>query len=261
MKIVLYIVSAIMISTAVAADKAQEPAEVRLEEGFFVDGLEGVLAKEASGDTWHFRPAEAISVPRKDYPADKPLPMLPCSVLDQMTQMAGTESTLRVRLWAMAMLYRHSNYLYAVFFVPLQNTAGAAQQTTAGSEPPSQPDEDSIIPLEILQQMKDNQAPDLRRFQQVAQVTGDMNLIGRSGYLQEQGKNKMFVPDAFGMNVELARYTLLPSAAMEAAEKQMNKTPGRQRYSVSGLVTTYKGKTYILLRRAERTFTHGNFTQ
>lgn len=261
MKTLCYLVAALSAGIALGAANPQEPAEVRLEEGFFLDGAEGVLEKDTAANKWNFRPSEAIELPRKNYPAGKPLPMLPCGILEQMVKLAGDESTLHVRLWAMATQYKHANYLYAVFFLPLKAAPPAEQTAPVEGQPSaaSTPD-DSIIPADILRQMKDDTAPDLNRFQQVAQVTGDMNLIGRSGYLQGEGKNKMFVPDAFGQNVERWQFELLPSAALEDAEKQMNKTPGRQRYTVSGLVTTFDGQTYMLLRRAQRTFTHGNFT-
>ena len=54
---------------------------------------------------------------------------------------------------------------------------------------------------------------------------------------------------------------VFPDQMRAQAEERMNMTPGKQRYTISGLVTTYKGKNYMLLRRAQRTFTNGNFTR
>jgi hypothetical protein len=258
MKIPVYIVCALLVSAAWGAAKPQDPNDIRLEEGFFLDGAQGILLKDAATDTWMFRPAASIELPKEDFPAGKALPMLPCSVLEQMTQMADIQMGLHVRLWAMATKHRHTNYLYAVFFMPLKDMPAV---TTSDDSPQDQPQDDSIIPADILRQIKNAGAPDLHRFQQVAQVTGDINLIGRAGYLQKRNGQDLFVPDAFGQNIERWQFVVLPSASMESAEREMNKMPGRQRFTVSGLVTMYKGQAYILLRRAERTFTHGNFTQ
>lgn len=255
-------------AAARAKQTPQEPPAVRMDEGFFLDGIEGTLETnpQRSGE-WIFRPSQKIALIKRDLPAGQPLPMLPCGVLEQMAQMAAGQS-LHIRLWAMATLYKHDNYLYAVYFLPLKD--GAAPQPAQPTEPaqpaptptPAQEqEEDSVIPMEILKQIKANTPPDLQKFQQVAQVTGDTNLIGRAGYLQDEGSEKIFVPDGFGQNIDLRRFVLLPGAAMENAEKEMNRTPGRQRYTVSGLVTTYSGTRYILLRSAQRTYTHGNFTQ
>lgn len=264
------LLSAVLAGVAFGALKPNpkaEPAEVRLSEGFFLDGIEGVLQKD-SDSQWSFHPQQKITITEKrDYPEGRSLPMLPGSVLEQMVQMADGQP-LHVRLWALATQYRHNNYLYAVYFMPLKDSApatGPQEPAQAADDQPAQQqtpaEEESIIPMDILEQIKADTAPDLQRFQKVAEVTGDVNLIGRAGYLQESGQRFIFVPDAFGQNVDFRQYTLLPSGILESAEKQMQRTPGRQRYTVSGLVTMFDGRPYILLRRAERTFTHGNFTQ
>jgi hypothetical protein len=265
MKTILYLGCVTVLAGTVfgAAKSANDGAEIRMEEGFFLDGTEGILEKNTTGDGWVFRPVEKIALTKKkEYPAGQALPMLPSGVLEQMTRLAGGETTLHVRLWAMATLYKHVNYLYAVFFLPLKAAEAPAEAAPAKTETSAPPaTEDSIIPIEILKQIKASASPDLKKFQQVADVTGDINLIGRAGYLQGSGRQKVFAPDAFGQNMDLRQFVLLPGAALEEAEKEMNKAPGRQRYTVSGLVSTYRGQTYILLRRAERTYTHGNFTQ
>jgi hypothetical protein len=264
MKTIIYFICMTIPAGALfgAAKPAEEGAEIRMEEGFFLDGTEGTLEKNTTGDGWIFRSLEKIALTKKkDYPAGQALPMLPSGVLEQMTRLASDEGTLHVRLWAMATLYKHTNHLYAVFFLPLKETEAPSEPAPVESEKAAPPTtEDSIIPMEILKQIKASTSPDLKKFQQVAEVTGDINLIGRTGYLQDSGRQKLFSPDAFGLKMDLRQFVLLPGAALEEAEKEMNKAPGRQRYTVSGLVTTYQGQTYILLRRAERTYTHGNFT-
>jgi hypothetical protein len=245
-----------------------DPPEVRLSEGFFLDGIEGVLRKDAD-QQWSFDPQQKIRITeKKDYPAGRSLPMLPSSVLEQMVQMAEGEP-LHVRLWALATQYKRENYLYTIYFMPLKGGAPAGRPAEPANDKDNQgstqqtpaAEEESIIPMDILAQIKSDTAPDLQRFQKVAEVTGDVNLIGRAGYVQKSGQRFIFVPDAFGRNVDFRQYTLLPSGILESAEKELTKTPGRQRYTVSGLVTMFDGQPYMLLRRAERTFTHGNFTQ
>ena len=80
------------------------------------------------------------------------------------------------------------------------------------------------------------------------------------GFLLKTNGNYNFSPDAFGRNVDSKQFVLLPNSMLAKAEKEMAREPGRERYNVSGLVTVYKDKAYMLLRRANRTYTHGNFT-
>ena len=265
MKSVYLLVLLITVSVFGTAKKPSSPMIV--EEGAFIDGVEGLLKKEPNTDLWHFVPDEPIEITDKiTIPAGTPLEMLPCSVLEQMAGLADKENQLRIELSALFTRYEHSNYLFSVFFLPIKD--GNTQP-----EPPAEPDSnesenvepepqepESIIPTEILKQMKANKAPDLKKFQQIAEVTGDIHLIGRAGFLSKTNDSYNFSPDAFGRNIDNTQFVLLPNSMLAKAEKEMAREPGRERYNVSGLVTVYKGKTYMLLRRAYRTYTHGNFT-
>lgn len=246
------------------------PAQAAIEEGMMIDGAEGIVRKVPDVDVWQFIPTKAIELSDEmTLQAYKPLSLLPCSVLEQMTEMAGDVENIEVRLWAMFTNYQQNNFLYSVYFLPVN--AQAIRPDSGDDDDASKPEDDSekqadtteeesILPTEILEQIKSNKTPDLKKFQQLAQVTGDVNLINRSGYLKKSGKIKYFQPDAFGRNIDRNQYRLLPCEMLTTAERRMQQTPGRQRYSVSGLITIYKGQQYLLLRRAARTYTNGNFT-
>jgi hypothetical protein len=263
------LLSAVTATCVFGADQKPAPAPV-IEDSFFIVGEPGLLTKEAGVDEWNFIPDKSIEFAEKiTFPAGEALPLLPCSVLEQMTGLAGEEHPLRVELSALFTEYKHKNYLFSVYFLPLQeNVAPPAPEVTeeapekpAEKKPvPEEPGEESIIPADILKQIKANPSPDLKKFMQIAEVSGDTNLIGRSGYLSGSQKTPVFQPDAFGLKVNNKEFTLLPNSMLADAEKELARMPGRQRFNVSGLVTTYKGQTYMLLRRANRTYTHGNFT-
>lgn len=256
---------------AFGADKQPAPVPV-IDDGFFVVSEPGLLKKEPETDQWNFIPDKPIEFTEKSiFPAGEPLPLLPCSVLEQMTGLAGKENQLRVELSALFTEYKHKNHLFSVYFLPIRDGENAVQpepkepektpEKPAEEEPAQEePEEESIIPTDILKQIKANKSPDLKKFMQIAEVTGDRNLIGRSGYFSDTKKMPVFQPDAFGMKVDNKEFTLLPNSMLADAEKELARMPGRQRFNVSGLVTTYKGQTYMLLRRANRTYTHGNFT-
>jgi hypothetical protein len=257
-----------LLIAACAFGAVQKPAlDVMVEEGAFIDGVEGLLQKQADADLWQFIPDKPIEITDKiTVPAGTPLKMLPCSVLEQMTGLAGKENKLRVELSALFTRYKRINYLFSVFFIPTKDTAAPPEPTPdvedneAEKDEPEPQEPESIIPTEILKQMKANKAPDLKKFQQIAEVTGDVHLIGRAGFLSKTNGSYTFSPDAFGRNIDSKQFLLLSNSMLATAEKEIASEPGRERYNVSGLVTEYKGKTYMLLRRASRTYTHGNFT-
>lgn len=254
----LLIVLAVM--TAACA-RAGEKTAVR--EGLLLKNALGVVRKVPDVDVWQFFPTEAIVLSDETtLAAGVPLSLLPCSVLEQMATLAGEANEIEVRLLALFTEYEQTNFLYSVTFLPMKAKTTEPEGKDDGPRDPAgqAPDEDTVIPADILAKIRANQAPDLKLFEHIAKVTGDVNLINRTGYLKQAGKLKYFQPDAFGRKVDRSQYRLLPCAMLKTAERNMNQSAGRQRYNVSGLVTVYKGRRYILLRRAERTYTHGNFT-
>jgi hypothetical protein len=232
-----------------------------VEEGAFFEGIEGLLKKKADADRWQFVPGEPIKITEKvTIPAGTVLEMLPCSVLEQMTGLTGEENRLRIELSALFTRYKNRNYLFSVFFLPMKGEPEEKTTPTEKSKKIGEPqEEDTIIPSDILKQIKANKTPDLKKFQQIAEVTGDIHLIGRAGYLSKSDGSYSFSPDAFGRNIDSSQFLMLPNGMLARAERQMAREPGRERYNVSGLITAYKGKTYMLLRRANRTYTQGNF--
>jgi hypothetical protein len=257
----------LLIAASVFGTAPKSIPEVMVEEGAFIDGVEGLLKKQADGDLWLFIPDEPIVITDKiTVPAGTPLEMLPCSVLEQMVTLANEEDQLHIELSALFTRYKRGHYLFSVFFMPIkdaaptQEPASEAEDIEAEKDEPKPEEPASIIPTEILKQMKANKAPDLKKFQQIAEVTGDIHLIGRAGFLSKTNGSYSFSPDAFGRKIDSSEFLLLPNGMLARAEIQMAREPGRERYNVSGLVTEYKGKTYMLLRRASRTYTNGNFT-
>ena len=258
----------LLLAASILGAAEKTPPLVAVEEGVFFDGIEGLLKKAPKTDGWQFTPDEPIVITEKiTVPAGTVLDMLPCSVLEQMTTLAGEENQLRIELSALFTNYKHKNHLFSVFFLPIKDGIEPPEQPAepdlnetekAESDEPQEPE--SIIPTEILKQIKANKAPDLKKFQQIAEVTGDIHLIGRAGFLSKTNGSYTFSPDAFGQNIDSKQFMLLPNTMLATAEKEMAREPGKERYNVSGLVTVYKEKTYMLLRRANRTYTHGNFT-
>ena len=65
--------------------------------------------------------------------------------------------------------------------------------------------------------------------------------------------------DALGRNIQHVALRLLPCEALEAAEREQSAQPEPIRFKIGGIVTTYKGDNYLLLQKAIRTYSHGNF--
>ncbi|NLW84773.1 MAG: hypothetical protein GXY41_10295 [Phycisphaerae bacterium] len=257
----------IVILSCVGLAIAAAPSGARLmPEGYLVAGVKGRVAKDSDKAEWAFFPAVEITDGKGVLAVEKAVTLLPCSTLEQVAQLAGDEQTVNVRLWAMVTDYRGQNYLYALYFLPVRSEPDVAPvevnkpDESAATVPATE--KESVLPDEILQMMQRNRIPDLTRLDEIAAVSDDRNLIHRTGRIQSVEEDAfVFTQDGFGQNVGQASYRLLPSTALELIRRDMQRTSGRVRYVVSGVMTEFEGQAYLLIRRAVRTYTHGNFTQ
>lgn len=88
----------------------------------------------------------------------------------------------------------------------------------------------------------------------------DTILADRTGFLLEQDKGlSVFGFDALGRKVEQWSLRLLPCYALERTEQLQSEELDAVRLRIAGIVTRYKGKEYLLLERAVRVYSYGNF--
>ncbi len=261
MQCIKTILLAVMAFVTAAGAAAETQRGRLLADGHLVAGIEGRVVSDPNNTRWLFFPASTETDEAAALPAGSGAALLPCSVLEQMAQLAGAEGELDVRLWAMATRYEGRNYLYSLYFLPVRAAAREVPEPdeTETDEKPA-PQRESVLPSEILEMMDRTRAPDLRRLDKLVEVSTDRNLIHRTGLITPTDDGFVFTPDGLGRNVDQRTYDLLPNRALETTQRTMQQFSGvRQRYVVSGVLTEFEGQTYFLLRRAVRSFSHGNF--
>jgi hypothetical protein len=69
----------------------------------------------------------------------------------------------------------------------------------------------------------------------------------------------VFVPYALGWNLSKVRYEILPSSVLEQALQRQAGSLERMRFNVTGLVTEFQGRKYLLLLRAVPVYSYGDF--
>lgn len=93
-----------------------------------------------------------------------------------------------------------------------------------------------------------------------SQRSPDRMLVDAIGRIEPAASGRfVFVPDAFGWNIDKARYELLPCGVLEQALQSQAASPDPIRFNIVGLVTEFKGRQYLLLQRAIRVYGYGNF--
>jgi hypothetical protein len=69
----------------------------------------------------------------------------------------------------------------------------------------------------------------------------------------------VFEADALGRGVEKFTIKLLPCEKLEDAMTQVRSESNPVRFNVAGILTKYKGEQYLLLQKATRMYSYGNF--
>ena len=237
-------------------------AEAVLPEGFVLNGIEG-LAQSTEPNGWSFTSDTNLIYMKTTLPAGTALPILPSGNLQQIQSLAKEQQKTRIKIWGILTSYKKKNFVF-----PIQIVALSESDTTPSQPLPTKridpnaidPTVSDVIPSEVMKIMRSQNRIDLARMSEVMDSgKSDFTLIGKTGYLTTD-KDKLFIPDSFGRKMERGRLVLLPCLTLEETENDLAKSLGRHRYAISGIVTMYNGKQYLLLYRAVRTYSNGNFT-
>lgn len=186
------------------------------------------------------------------------------------------------RLWGKVTQYRGKNFIFPNYFLPLADTKEPNLPTS--QKPPQQegrpkinePNDVLTIPKELIDKLPDRkkridhttreqngiESTDKTR----SKLKQDYILADKCGFIRESGQETAkswrqvsFVPDAIGRTEAKTSLSLLPCQALEQAQRKQSAAPEALRFKAAGIVTKFKGKDYLLLQRATRVYSHGNF--
>jgi len=266
-----------------------------LRDGFVMMGVDGNLIRQPGGlpdsnDVWFFELASDVNDYRTVIKAGTRLELLPSTALEKMTFDKKMRTTAAYRLWnSRVTKYRGRNFIFPNFFLPLGKAKKPPQKQDSSTDTVSEPkprrelavdDPNDVLamPREVIEKLRarrenpstplrvkketrpfmpsGDEAPDAQRYTQ----SPDSVFVDRTALLVEQDEGRLtFVPDALGRNVQKLSLHLLPCAALELTELKKAAEPDKVRFKIAGIMTTYKGKNYLLLEKATRTYSHGNF--
>jgi len=268
--IITFFISAVPATLGLSAGTT---GKTLLPDGFILSGVEGKLVTQDSNDSWFFEFDSAINDDKGRPFAVVSLELLPSSALEKMTADANDGSMPGYRLWARVTKYKGRNFLFPVYFLPLSKVKQLQQSTSQQSQEKSRPgvidaNDELAIPQEILDRLESRRTVHKQPERRVA-IKQNSILANRTGFISpcvmchaycaERVTRYVFVFDALGRSVQQTTLRLLPCQALELAELGQSAEPEPVRFKIAGIVTEYKGKNYLLLQRATRTYSHGNF--
>jgi len=267
-----------------------------LRDGFAIMGVDGKLAIQDSNeanpklsfDRWFFELDSDFSDGRGLVKAGASLELLPSSALEKMIADANNRTATSYRLGGRVTRYRGNNFIFPTYFLPLTKTRKPPSSTSQKSPQQetrptiNEPNDVLTIPKELIEKLPDRKKGiDYRKRQEEKALKTKLAEGGRAGKpglkqdfilvdrtalfrdpahgAQETWHEAGFVLDALGRTEAKISLRLLPCQALEQAQREQSSEPDALRFKIAGIVTTYKGKHYLLLLRATRVYSHGNF--
>jgi len=267
-----------------------------LRDGFFLRGADGkveIVDANQGGRRYFFEFKSDVSDGRASVTSGSRVELLPSSALEQMITGLGKEMTGAYRVWGHVTRYRGKNYVFAVLFLPLAVKAPEAEDNESPRHQDSPPadaaeegDEtdssvndanDTVkIPANILEKLKGKKIKrpiksdkpaggdvvefkkPKKRFKPDTVTAGRVGIVNSSDQLWRVGWSTEFLFDSLGRSIEDRGFELLPCEVLERTLDRQSYEPEVVRLKISGLVTEFMGRKYLLLQRAVRAYGHGN---
>lgn len=274
MPIILIVVSCISVVTTASGFGAEIAREKPLlRDGFVFNGVDGNLVSPDSNDVWFFELTSDVNDNKIVIKTGTRFELLPSSALERMTADRKTRATASYRLWnGRVTKYKGRNYIFPNIFLPVDKPKKPPQKKDGPTEVTTEPepgrdlavdDPNDVLamPQEVIEKLRsERSALSVPRSAKNTEHSTNSVLVDRTAFLLKRDDGRLvFVPDAFGRNVQKVSLNLLPCAALELTELKQAGEPEPLRFKIAGIITKYKGKNYLLLEKATRAYSHGNF--
>lgn len=269
----ILILTAITPSISVLAANASKDL---LRDDFVISGADGLLIKGQDGQ-WQFEFESDLSDGITTLRAGQPIVILKSATLEKMVEDANQRVEARYRLWGKVTRFEGANYLFASYFAGLRKLEDRRQES-AGKMPATQqkmeagvavpatakqavnsPNDVVKIPDEIVSQLATSEVVPAVETPSAMPLKQDTIFTNRVGHVYERQGKYFFEPDGLGLGVEKGEIELLPCQMLDDAMRQVKSAINPVRFGVAGIITKYKDQRYMLLQKATRVYSYGNF--
>jgi hypothetical protein len=238
-----------------------------LTDGFVLAGINGKLTVHDANNGWSFEFNSDVSDGTGGLiRAGQKLELLPSSSLEKMAADVEKRSSAGYRLWATVTKYNGRNFLFAVYFLPLSKSSEPAPSSRQEPQPQqtemsvNEPNDVLAIPQEITARLAAGKTGRPERLSKGLKLKKNFILVDRTAFLVGQTNGgAVLVLDALGRDIQQISFRALPCRVLERAQQKQSEQFEPLRFKIAGIVTRYKGERYLLLQRAARMYSHGNF--
>ncbi len=270
-RFILALTIAAAITTSAAAAKTNDnklqAGDKLLPDDYVFAGVDGKLIQTGT-DKWAFEFESAANVGGVEIKAGQQLEMLGSATLEKMMLDAKERNDAMFRIWAKVAKFEGKNYLFAVYYLSLRKINRPAEEkgqneTNTVTQAVNAPNDVVNIPPEIVALLKTSEVLPTTEAQatrqEELQLKQDTIFANRAGRVAVKNGVYVFEADAFGRGVDKFTIKLLPCQKLEDAMTQVRSESNPVRFNVAGILTKYKGEQYLLLQKATRMYSYGNF--
>lgn len=245
---------------ALAADKGL------VREGLVLSGVDGkVVMRDKDSYVFEFSPG--LKDARDKISAGTSMELLPSGTLEKMAADINDANDAGFRLWGTVTRYGGDNFLFPTYFLRIREVQAVADKepdAVVSERRPAinEPNDELAVPQEILRRINKRRIVRTQQLEKPLELKQDAILADRTGFFVQQADgSRAFVLDGLGRNIGKVSFKLLACQPLEWAEQKQAGRFERLRFKVTGIVTEYKGGHYLLLQRARRVYSHGNFAR
>lgn len=226
-----------------------------LRDGFSMEGVDGEVVEDAND--WFFVPLTAMSDDKGIIKALSKVKMLPSSGLERLIHQKRSAGGQSFRLWGTVTKYENENFIFATYSLPIteanESVLRLEDVKIAGAN------EGDIIPKDVMEMLRPKRVVNLAKLKKGPGTEHDGIIGDRTGFVRKSGDGFVFAFDGLGRNVDTTTFPLLKCGILQRAWQKQNSSPWDIRYKIVGIITKYQGSHYLLLERATRVYSHGNF--
>jgi uncharacterized lipoprotein YmbA len=238
-------------------------AEELLRDDYVISGADGQLV-EGQGGQWQFEFESDLSDGTATLRAGQSLMLIKSATLEKMVDDVKQRPEARYRLWGKITKFEGKNYVFPSYFVGLRKLDTPAESQNTQTQKKTQqsinaPDDVVKIPAEIVSQLAMSEVMPAAEAPSAMRLEQDTIFANRVGRIYEEKGKYFFKPDGLGLGVDKDAIELLPCQALDDAMRQNKSAINLVRYSVAGIRTKYKDQKFLLLQKATRAYSYGNF--
>jgi uncharacterized lipoprotein YmbA len=237
--------------------------EELLRDDYVISGADGLLVEGQNGQ-WQFEFDSELSDGTTTLKAGWPVMLLKSATLEKMVDDAKQRPDARYRLWGKVTKFEGKNYMFPSYFVGLRKLDKPAESPNTKTEKRTQqsinaPNDVVKIPAEIVSQLAMSEVMPAAEAPSAMRLEQDTMFANRVGRIYEEKGKYFFKPDGLGLGVDKDAIELLPCQALDDAIRQNKSAINLVRYNVAGIRTKYKDQQLLLLQKATRVYSYGNF--